>query len=166
MKRIVLFLLLPYLFHSCEKDDICTPDTPTTPRLIIEFYDSINTSVLKEVANLQVKGEGAESVINFNLVSRIELPLKTNENQTNYQFTINSTATTSDLNTDLIQIDYIRRDIYISRACGFKTYFNLNLLDPIKNNNPEFDTIFWIEDIEIIKNSIETEEDVHVKMYF
>jgi hypothetical protein len=166
MKRIFLLLLLTFLFHGCEKDDICTSDTPTTPRLIIEFYDSINTSVLKQVANLKVEGDGANTALNFNLVSQIELPLKTNEDVTNYQLTINSTATTSVLNTDLIQINYTRSDIYISRACGFKTYFNLNLLNPVTQTNPDSDSVFWIKNIEIIKNTIQSEEDVHIKMYF
>lgn len=166
MKKLLSIVVLCLFLYGCEKDDICTPETPTTPRLIIEFYSIVNTSVLKEVANLEVKGEGASSVINFNLVSKIELPLKTNEDVTNYNFTINSTSETPVFNVDKIEINYTRKDIYISRACGFKTYFSLNLMNPIIQTNPADDSVLWIKNIEIIKNNIENEEDVHVKMYF
>ena len=166
MKKLLSIVVLCLFLYGCEKDDICTPETPTTPRLIIEFYSIVNTSVLKEVANLEVKGEGASSVINFNLVSKIELLLKTNEDVTNYNFTINSTSETPVFNVDKIEINYTRKDIYISRACGFKTYFSLNLLNPIIQTNPADDSVLWIKNIEIIKNNIENEEDVHVKMYF
>lgn len=166
MKKILSILVLSLFLQGCEKDDICTPETPTTPRLIIEFYDIVNTSVLKQVANLQVQGEGANSVINFNLVNKIELPLKTNEDQTKYDFTINSTSEAPVFNVDKIELNYTRRDIYISRACGFKTYFSLNLLNPIIQTNPTDDTVLWIKNIEVIKNNIENEEDVHIKMYF
>ncbi len=166
MKKILSILVLSLFLQGCEKDDICTPETPTTPRLIIEFYDIVNTSVLKQVANLQVQGEGANSVINFNLVNKIELPLKTNEDQTKYDFTINSTSEAPVFNVDKIEFNYTRRDIYISRACGFKTYFSLNLLNPIIQTNPTEDTVLWIKNIEVIKNNIENEEDVHIKMYF
>ena len=166
MKKILSILVLSLFLQGCEKDDICTPETPTTPRLIIEFYDIVNTSVLKQVANLQVQGEGANSVINFNLVNKIELPLKTNEDQTKYDFTINSTSEAPVFNVDKIELNYTRRDIYISRACGFKTYFSLNLLNPIIQTNPADDSILWIKNIEVIKNNIENEEDVHIKMYF
>ncbi|MDD2986358.1 DUF6452 family protein [Flavobacterium sp.] len=166
MKKLLSIVVLCLFLYGCEKDDICTPETPTTPRLIIEFYSIVNTSVPKEVANLEIKGEGASSVINFNLVSKIELPLKTNEDVTSYNFTINSTSETPVFNVDKIEINYTRKDIYISRACGFKTYFSLNLLNPIIQTNPADDSVLWIKNIEIIKNNIENEEDVHVKMYF
>jgi hypothetical protein len=166
MKRILWILVLSLFFHSCEKDDICTPETPTTPRLIIEFYDSENTSVLKQVANLAVKGQGLNTALNFNLVSKIELPLKTSEDQTLYDFTINSTSATSVFNVDKIEINYTRRDIYISRACGFKTYYSLNLLNSVVETNPENDTVLWIKDINVIRNNIENEDNVHIKMFF
>jgi hypothetical protein len=161
------FLLLSICFFSgCEKDDICADGTPTTPRVIIEFYSIENSTVRKLVANLQVQGEGAATTLNFNQVDTIELPLKTNENFTNYSFNINSTSSTTANNTDLIRFNYSVNDIYVSRACGFKSFFNLNLANGAVKSNPDGDTEFWIENIEIVKSNVETEEDVHIKMYF
>lgn len=164
--KIFFLLLITCFFSRCEKDDICADGTPTTPRLIIEFYSIENSTVRKLIANLQVQGEGAATTLNFNQVDTIELPLKTNENFTNYSFNINSTSSTTANNTDLIRFNYSVNDIYVSRACGFKSFFNLNLANGTVKSNPDGDTEFWIENIEIVKSNVETEEDVHIKMYF
>ncbi len=164
--RIFFLILITSLFSGCEKDDICAAGTPTTPRLVIEFYSIDNSTVRKLVANLKVQGEGAATTLDFNQVDTIELPLKTNENFTNYSLNINSTSGTASNNTDFIRFNYSVNDIYISRACGFKSRFNLNLANGIIQTNPEGDTDFWIKNIEIVKSNVETEEDVHIKMYF
>jgi hypothetical protein len=164
--KFFILLIITFFFSGCEKDDICAEGTPTTPRLIIEFYSRDNNTVRKLVANLKVQGEGVSSTLVFNQVDTIELPLKTNENYTNFSFNINSTATTIANNTDLIRFNYIVNDIYVSRACGFKSFFNLNLANGVVKTNPEGDDFFWIENIEIVKSNVENEEDVHIKMYF
>lgn len=159
-------MVTTYFFSGCEKDDICVEGTPTTPRLIIEFYSNDNTTLRKLVANLKVQGEGANTALDFNQVDTIELPLKTNENFTNYSLNINSTSSTEVNNTDLLRFNYSVADIYVSRACGFKSHFTLNLANGVEQTNPEGDDVFWIKNIEIIKSNVETEEDVHIKMYF
>lgn len=164
--KIFFLFLLTSLFLSCEKDDICADGTPTTPRLIIEFYSKDNSTVRKLVANLKIQGDGAATILDFNQVDTIELPLKTNETFTNYSFNINSTTSTTANNTDLIRFNYTVNDIYVSRACGFKSFFNLNLANGVLNENPSGDDFFWIENFEIVKSNVENEEDVHVKMYF
>lgn len=164
--KIFFLLFLTCFFSSCEKDDICADGTPTTPRLIIEFYSKDNNTIRKLVANLKVQGEGAATTLDFNQVDTIELPLKTNENFTNYSFNINSTATTAVNNTDLIRFNYTATDIYVSRACGFKSFFNLNLANGVFKQNPVGDNFFWIDNFEIVKSNVETEEDVHIKIYF
>src|SRR6478672_851923 len=96
MKKIFLTVLGAALsFSSCEKDDLCDPNTGTTPQLVIEFYDNSNPTVLKNVTDLKITGEGGNGVFSFNGVSKIKLPLKTTADITKYQFVINgSNATT------------------------------------------------------------------------
>ena len=77
MKKIVfitLSLFLAVSFWNCEKDDICAEGTPVTPRLIIEFYDATNPTVLKNVTNLRVEEFGTDVGVVFN-----ENLLETNE---------------------------------------------------------------------------------------
>ncbi|NJM80828.1 MAG: hypothetical protein HC854_16675 [Flavobacterium sp.] len=62
---------------------------------------------------------------------------------------------------DIITFNYTKEDIYISRACGFRTVFNLNDADPVITIVDD-----WIKDIEVIQPSIENENETHVKIYF
>ena len=167
MKKIVfitLSLLLAVSFWNCEKDDICASGTPVTPRVIIEFYDAADPSVLKNVTNLGVIAPTFSEGKAFNNVSKIEVPLRTTADVTTLNFIQNGsdTNTTND-NVDEITFNYQRVDEYNSRACGFKTLFYLNDTNPIEltvdGNN-------WIQSIEVLQPNIETENEVHVKIYF
>ena len=167
MKKIVfitLSLLLAVSFWNCEKDDICASGTPVTPRVIIEFYDAADPSVLKNVTNLGVIAPTFSEGKAFNNVSKIEVPLRTTADVSTLNFIQNGsdTNTTND-NVDEITFNYQRVDEYISRACGFKTLFYLNDTNPIEltvdGNN-------WIQSIEVLQPNIETENEVHVKIYF
>jgi len=166
MKKIFLTVLAGTLsFASCEKDDICDANTPTTPQLVIEFYDNSNPTVLKNVSDLKVTGEGANDVLSFTGVSKIKLPLKTTADITKYQFVING----SDVNTkneDQIEFDYSRKDEYISRACGFKTLFTLDANTPITLTDGTANDGLWIKNTAVLTSNIINENETHVKIYF
>jgi hypothetical protein len=174
MKKIILLLILLSLsLSSCEKDDICDATTATTPKLILEFYDTLHPTVLKNVTNLAVKEVGITSaVISFNSVSKIQLPLKTNEDSTKYSFVLNAGNTnTSLIYTDILQFNYSRKTVFVSRACGYKTLFDLNndvsLPNPyILNNTPAASQGIWIKNITVEKYNLETENETHIKIYF
>ena len=96
-------------------------------------------------------------------VNQIIVPLQTSSDQTKYTFIQNyNTEDTSKENEDKITLNYKRQDIYISRACGYKTVFNLNPIDGIiaetDNNN-------WINSIEVITNNIVIQDSAHVKIF-
>ena len=167
MKKIVfitLSLLLAVSFLNCEKDDICAEGTPTTPRVIIEFYDNANPNTLKNVTNLKVTESGQTDGFVFNGVSEIQVPIRTNDIQTTLHFTANGDdSDISNDNLDEITFNYGTQEVYISRACGYKMTFQLNTTDgtvltPDSNN--------WIQNIVISQPNIETENEVHVKIYF
>ena len=170
MRKIYLLVLaLALFFSSCEKDDICDANTATTPRLVIQFYDFANPSVLKNVTNLKVVGAGMTDGIIFNGTettsgNTISIPLKTNDVTTSYTFTLNSGNSNPALvNVDNIQFDYTTSDVFVSRACGFKTIFMLN------PTNPYTHTIAadkWIKYISVEKSNIENENETHIKIFF
>lgn len=164
MKKIAILILGGILSFSsgCEKDDICDSSTPTTPHLVIDFYDVNNPTTLKNIAALQVVGDGGNGVLSFDGVSQIKLPLKTMADLTQYHFTIN--ADNNDLkNQDDLEFDYARKDEYISRACGYKTLFTLSG-SPILTD-PTADTP-WIQNIEVVTPNINNENETHLKIYF
>ena len=128
LRIIAITICIVNLFWSCEKDDICESGTPTTPRMIVEFYDNLNPNTQKSVTNLGIVAEGLTTGILFDNVSKIEVPLRTNFDITKYSFILDSKNVTISLrNEDKININYTRNDEFISRACGFKTVFILTL---------------------------------------
>ncbi|NBW27397.1 MAG: hypothetical protein EBR38_02350 [Flavobacteriaceae bacterium] len=167
MKKIpLLFIyLLIITFSSCEKDDICDASTSTTPKLIIEFYDILNPIVKKNVTNLAVKEINTSSSLVFNGTSKIKIPLKTNLDLTKYSFILNSTDTAID-NEDFLQFNYTRQNLFVSRACGFKTNFTLNPITPFIKTETSTPDGYWIQNVEIITSNITTENEIHVKIYF
>jgi hypothetical protein len=164
MKKIVLLLLLTITFSSCEKDDICAEET--TPRLVLEFYDISNPSNLKSVLNLKVTGEGQTELGTYNGVNKVELPLDIINDTTKYSLILNSVSSTGS-NEDSLQFNYIRQNVFVSRACGYKTIFELNATPNgvIKTDAATPDG-FWIQDINIVTTNIETENETHIKIYF
>ncbi len=166
MKKIFLFLAIAFTFSACEKDDICDATTSTTPQLVIEFYEYSNPTVLKTVSNLEIFSTGFDT-IPFSGVSKIEVPLKTTDDAVTFNFIQNGgdTNTTND-NKDIIQINYSRNTVFVSRACGYKTTYTLNNPNGIVLTDAPTPDTFWIQDVNVITTNIETENEVHVKLYY
>ena len=164
MKKILFLLFITITFSGCEKDYICIDET--TPRLILEFYDISNPSNLKSVVNLLITGEGQTALGTFNGVSKIELPIDITEDTTQYSLILNSTSLTG-ANEDSLKFNYTRQNVFVSRACGYKTIFELNAFPTgvIKTDGAIPDG-FWIQDINILTTNIETENEIHIKILF
>lgn len=179
MKKIFALLLIALILSGCEKDDICIDET--TPRLILEFYDITNPANLKNVLNLKAQGDGADDFIVFDPSlpvtdpsrylfngSKLELPLRLAEDSTTYHLTLNSTSTTN-ANEDVLQFNYTPQNVYVSRACGYKTIFTLdNPNGALVTDNTTTPDGLWIQplNINIITTNIDTENETHIKIYF
>ncbi|KRD09962.1 hypothetical protein ASE21_09565 [Flavobacterium sp. Root901] len=182
MKKIISFLLIfTFGLSSCEKDDICDANTPTTPRLVITFYDNASPTLLRTVTNLKVVGVGKDDsdAIIFNEsgtsvtkyltnANTISIPLKTDAKTTSYKFIFN--AASANPNVDVLTFNYETQSVYVSRACGFKTTFLLNPRDNTANSgliqtDPAADGL-WMLNVNIVKSNIELENETHVKVYF
>lgn len=167
-----MLVVFSFSSSSCEKDDICDVNTPTTPRLIIDFYDITNPSIVKSVTNLLIVGNGLTTGILFNGVSKIQVPLKITDDLTKYSFVLNYGNTDATLvYTDTLEFNYSRKTVFVSRACGYKTLFDLNnnvtLPNPfILNNDPLITEGVWIKNMTVVKYNLETENETHIKIYF
>ncbi len=176
-KLKLLSLCVLFAFLNCERDDICPEDVSTTPRLILEFYDISNQENIKNVSNLYVQGVGnvtpLSSFTGNAAISLVELPLKTDDNSTQFRFikdyTVDDNGTPNDDsddiysgNEDLITINYVTENVYVSRACGYKTTY--------KAVDIEFDATDmdrWILLAQPINDNqlIEDETTTHFKFY-
>ena len=181
MKKFLNLLTAVFIavcFFGCEKDDICPGTTPTTPRLVLEFYEKNNPAILKTVTNLKAVATGVTNGVVFNdalpitdntrylaNTNKISLPLKINAETTEYTLTLNATSTNpAILNADKITFNYTTKEIYVSRACGYKTNFDLDG-SPVQETNA-IDNNKWISNIVVETPNIETENETHIKIYF
>tara|TARA_R110001583_G_scaffold22784_1_gene85017 strand:- start:1437 stop:1925 length:489 start_codon:yes stop_codon:yes gene_type:complete len=160
---------------GCEPDDICPESTPTTPSLIIGFYDISSQESKKNVFGLRAQGVGNDNPLtDYNVVTTdsIVLPLKTNTLSTQYKiyqdYTYSDNGTPDDTlddiiggNGDVITLNYSTEQVYVSRACGYKTVFkNVTLtIEP--------DTDNWIQSKESLNpnQSVEDETAAHFKLF-
>jgi len=173
MKKILLLLFIAaFSFSSCEKDDICDANTPTTSRLVISFYDYTNSTLLKNVTNLKVIADGMTEAVVFDGSntangSTISIPLKTTENTTSYSFIFNSgNANPALVNEDKIKFDYARKEVFVSRACGYKTVFTLDPATPYTHTDAAVPDLLWIKYISVETSNIESENETHIKIFF
>jgi len=164
----IFFGIITTFSMGCEPDDICPESTPTTPNLIIRFYDISNQESKKNVFGLRVQGVGNDNPLtNYNVVNTdsIVLPLKTEGNSTAYalhkEYEYVDDVTPPKGNEDIITINYSTEQVYVSRACGYKTVFK-NVTLTINNDSDN-----WIQSKESLNDnqSVEDETAAHFKLY-
>jgi len=183
MKKILAFLMiLAFASSSCEPDDICDPNTPTTPRMLIQFFYIDNPTVPKNVVNLKVIGEGmTEGVIlspsatgdskYITSGNNILLPLNTETTQeaklSKYKFILNFGNKNPLLtNEDNIEFKYTSLNSYVSRACGFKTTFDLDEKNPFTLTDKTPADQMWIKYMVVDQYNITFENETIIKIYF
>lgn len=167
LRNFFLFMVSVLSFSSCEKDDICVD--ADTALLIIRFYDAANPTEFKPVESLRVVGVGNTFTVNTiadrtSTLDSIAIPLKTNTLLTAFNFITNSEDDDNGAeigNSDQIAFNYEVNESFKSRACGFVAIYN--------NLNTDFTATpeDWIQTIEIVKPTVQTEETVtaHVKIF-
>ena len=152
----IFFIFLMLL--SCEKDDICLEGTPATPRVIILFKDHENPQAKKQVTKLLIKGLGQVDSLTIFSGDSIAIPLRNNYEFTQYEFTLNTSSPTL---SDSLQINHRQFDIYINRACGYKSNFILENPFYYKLTNGDG----WIKSIEKIRDTLSDEKKSHLAIY-
>ncbi len=153
IKKSLFFLItiLLSISYSCEKDDVCLG--PTTPKMIIRFYDYSQTSDIKPTADLTVIALPVQDTIyKQEATDSIALPLDINNNSTKYIFIENN-------NPDTLQISYDLHPFFVSKACGYIMFFDDIAIELKPDGNQ------WIKQIGIIQNQIQIDTSAHVKIY-
>ena len=153
MKKIlIVFTAFLFLFTSCEDDDFC--EDPTTPRLVIEFYDKEDPTLKKQLP-IYVWADSKDSIYQLVITDSILVPMNTQSTSTKYRL-----ATTNIIET--IDLSYTTSDFFVSEACGYIAYFNDfgAELEPIAD--PEDS---WIDRIEVNVTKIENETETHIKVF-
>lgn len=154
-KLICTLSIICCLFLGCERDDICSSAFQVTPKLIIGFYDINDPELEKNVVDLSVFAFGSEDTISIGNANRIEIPLRTNLESTRYGF-IRQTTNEDFRNVDEINFTYVTRDIYVNRACGFKTEFAdfqaVRIIEDDPTNN-------WMRSLNVQQTFIDNDQE-------
>ncbi len=166
MKKVyipILFIIAFISFGACEKDDICVDGD--TPLMVLRFYDVDNPTVLKKVTKFRIVGVGQNTTVTTvsdrTDLDSISIPLKVTEDSTGFYF-INNSADVDSLEVgdlDTLYFNYTRKNIFVSRACGYITNYE-NLSSDLKT-----ETDNWIKDIEIVNPLVENSTAAHVKIF-
>lgn len=147
-KYLILLVILSFTLINCEKDDICIETT--TPKLIIVFYNNDIPATKKAVASLTVSADSLGNLYENQSIDSIAIPLDLTKNSTFYKFKSGSII-------DSINFTYERKDVFVSRSCGFKTIFeNLQIASRSAN---------WIKNDTIKNSTIENETATHLTIY-
>ena len=159
----ILFLAGFLFINACEKDDICVEGD--TPLLIIRFYDSEDPTELKSVSSLRVIGIGqtdpVDTFTDRSSLDSISIPLRINQPDTGFLL-ISDSADEDDLETgniDTLTFTYNTEEVFVSRACGFVANYN-DLSDSLTDGSEN-----WIQDIEIINSTINSQASAHVQIF-
>jgi len=161
MKKQVLYLFIfTFSFLACEKDDFCTEEKPKTPKLILRFYNNADKDQYKTVKNLSVWAEGKDTISAYKSIEldSIAIPLNTLTTETIYYLKMNSTDGNLATNfTNKLTIKYTTEDVYISRSCGYKVYFN--------DVEIASDNGWFLDFVPTNFTPINNEQEAHVKVY-
>ena len=171
MKKNILSLVLiigiamPMFFSSCQRDDICS-ENPTTPKLILRFYDFINQDEVSSVTQLRVyepETSNGDSVMLIDRVNTdsIAIPLRAFANSMELVFITNSggDAGNETGNIDTLTFNYTVNERFLSRGCGVVANFTIIDIDRIADGDE------WIIDTEIVNPTVENENEAHVKIF-
>ncbi|NER14193.1 hypothetical protein GWK08_12130 [Leptobacterium flavescens] len=149
--------------YSCQRDDICGEVDPTTPQLIIRFYDTDDPTAFKEVTSLRVLTDGIETpIINRQNTDSIAIPLRSFATSTAFTMIIDSQDDDQGMetgNSDIVTFSYTPNEVFISRGCGFI----INYEELTGSRADDADN--WIDTITIINSVVENENQAHVQIF-
>ncbi|HEA28686.1 MAG TPA: hypothetical protein ENH91_01590 [Leeuwenhoekiella sp.] len=152
LKKYILGSLLFLLaLSACERDDICAASTPTTPQLVIAFFDQDNRTQSKPI-NLAVNAVGGDEIIRIDNDTIIRIPLRTDTTSTSFIFTKNPGIPDAEEDPDTpdrVTFSYNINEVYIDRACGFKVTYNALTAQASGEGDGR-----WITDISINNSTI------------
>jgi len=161
--KLVLILMAFVIQWSCERDEICLEEI--TPKLIIRFYNENNPNELKSVLGLTVKIEGIEGDYTDETISdftdSIAIPIPVTENKTNFILIIPTNDQDISINPDTLTLVYSQEDIFISRACGYKTVYNEAAASIVQDDDN------WMKYLDTKTDAFQVidENTAHVKIY-
>ena len=147
-----LFLLVLIFATACERDDLCL-EKPLAGA-VVRFHHTISGQPAA-VDSVAVYYEG-KNLIPASYTDSLVLPLPPGRDTAQYVFAKTGTPAS---NPDTIRLFYVRKDTFISKACGFRmTYRQLQAQLITDNDN-------WIKQITVTRTDITDDTLAHIRIY-
>jgi hypothetical protein len=70
------------------------------------------------------------------------------------------------VNSDVVRFNYTRNNIFVSRACGYKTLFTLDETNPYALSELDPAGTTWIKNISVNQYQISDENETHINLFF
>lgn len=137
--------LVLFSIFSCEKDDICIE--AVTPNLIIRFYDIDDSTLLKEIEIDSLWVDGMDNLYKNVKSDSILVPIDLTKDNTLFKISSNNLE-------DNFNFTYTRKDVFVSRSCGYKTIFEDLKLESNTSN--------ILKEVNIINSTIDNETAAHI----
>lgn len=148
--NLVIFIILIFsTLYSCQ-DEFCLD--ATTPALTIRFYNKETITETKPIA-LIVWANDKDTLYYGTSTDSLSIPLDTQNTSVVYHFSILDSLNSQ----EDITINYTTEDVFVSKACGYKSIFKEVTIVATKNN--------WIDNIATTVTEITNENKAHVKIY-
>lgn len=151
ISRLIVLLGIFSAFYSCQ-DEFCIE--PTTPELILRFYNKDSTNfTTKQIQLVAWVGADTISYVNGSSSDSIALPIDTQKTSVTYTFSIQDSIPSQETFT----INYTVEDVYVSKACGFKSIFNDFTITHTQDN--------WIDSLAQQTTEIINQNQAHVQIF-
>jgi|SRR5690625_659191 len=158
-KGVLVIFILCLLVSACQHNDICTENQPSTPKLVIKFYNFDHPDKLKPVKDFNAKEVNSENFYfeNNRNDTLIKIPLRTSSSSTTYELL--NFKDQSNEKSDIVEFHYSSEEIYINRPCGFRSTFSDIEVTHLENSNS------WIKAVEIKQENINDENNPHIYIF-
>ena len=150
----IFYVLALFFFVACGKDDVCTQN-PVTPQMNMVFFsdetneqapvDTLKVIRFSEGVFIRVDGDSID-------VNSILAPLSVTADASTFIFKYSNNQ------TDTIALTYERSNVFVNKACGFKTVFSNVAIENHTTNK--------IIRIEVNEQTIESKDARHLLIYF
>ncbi|WP_372473602.1 DUF6452 family protein [Capnocytophaga sp. ARDL2] len=161
LKILITFLSLFTIF-SCEKNDLCDGESQT-PRFRIELHDLFAPENKKAAKIIRMYFADTEQYIEYKNTPTLYIPLSPVQNSAEWTLKLYDVTSSNEeilLGEEQFLFTYTPKNIYISKACGFRTQFEAFSYQRKQNNTQ------WIRGLDLTTNTISNETDTHFILYY
>ncbi len=170
-KKIITALILSIGFiglSGCEKDDICSAQEPTTPSLVVEFYEYLDQDIPNNGIVRAYAVSEPDHLIQ-SIGNKIILPFRLDQQTTSWVLeSLTQNGQELSVKSDTLTFSYRIETFFLNKACGYVSNFYLNQdgSSPLLNGKANQSEGNWIQQYQTQTNEITSEEQAHLKIFY